>query len=246
MAEPGGSLLCTRHVTVRFAGLCALDDVGLELGHGEILGLIGPNGAGKTTLLNVLSGFQRPTAGEVELDGRRITRWDPPRRARAGISRTFQDVRLFSEMTVRENCELAVVGCGGTWASARARASEALGWLELEHSAGVLTRDLPYGLQRRVGMARAVCARPRVLLLDEPAAGLNDDESAVMAQTVRQVHEQLDCGVVVIEHDVRVILGLCHRVHVLDHGVTLRVGSPEEIRTDPEVVSAYLGAEATA
>src|SRR3954452_21797759 len=102
------SLLCTSHVTVRFAGLCALDDVELELGHGETLGLIGPNGAGKTTLLNVLSGFQHPTAGEVELDGRRITDWDPPRRARAGISRTFQDVRLFPDMTTRENCEAAV------------------------------------------------------------------------------------------------------------------------------------------
>ena len=237
-------LLCTSHVTVRFAGLCALDDVGLELDHGEILGLIGPNGAGKTTLLNVLSGFQRPTTGEVELDGRRITGWDPPRRARAGISRTFQDVRLFPQMTVRENCEAAVVSCGGTWAAARARASEALDWLDLDESADVLARDLPYGVQRRLGMARALCARPRVLLLDEPAAGLNDDESVAMAQTVRQIHEELGCGIVVIEHDVRMILSLCDRVHVLDHGVTLRVGSPDEIRTDPEVVSAYLGAEA--
>jgi branched-chain amino acid transport system ATP-binding protein len=241
-----GSLLCTSHVTVRFAGLCALDDVGLELEHGEILGLIGPNGAGKTTLLNVLSGFQRPSTGEVEFDGRRITGWDPPRRARAGISRTFQDVRLFPHMTVLENCEVAVVGCGERWATARARAREALDWLDLDQSADVLARDLPYGVQRRVGLARALCARPRVLLLDEPAAGLNEDESAVMAQTVRRIHEELGCGVVVIEHDVRVILDLCHRVHVLDHGVTLRVGSPDEIRTDPEVVRAYLGAEATA
>ncbi|WCB91503.1 sn-glycerol-3-phosphate import ATP-binding protein UgpC [Baekduia alba] len=239
-------LLCTSHVTVRFAGLCALDDVGLELGHGEILGLIGPNGAGKTTLLNVLSGFQRPTAGEVELDGRRITRWDPPRRARAGISRTFQDVRLFPDMTTRENCEVALVACGGSRAGARARAREALDQLELEDAADVPARDLPYGLQRRAGLARALCARPRVLLLDEPAAGLNDDESAAMGQTVRQIHAELDCGVVVIEHDVRMILDLCHRVHVLDHGVTLRVGTPDEIRTDPAVVSAYLGAEAIA
>jgi len=237
-------LLCTSHVTVRFAGLCALEDVGLELNHGEILGLIGPNGAGKTTLLNVLSGFQRPTTGEVELDGRRITGWDPSRRARAGISRTFQDVRLFPHMTVRENCEAAVVSCGGKWATARARAAQALDWLDLDQSADVLARDLPYGVQRRLGMARAICARPRVLLLDEPAAGLNDDESAAMAQTVRQIHGEIGCGIIVIEHDVRMILSLCDRVHVLDHGVTLRVGSPDEIRTDPEVVSAYLGAEA--
>ncbi|MEV8637144.1 ABC transporter ATP-binding protein [Streptosporangium sp. NPDC051023] len=237
-------LLRTNHVTVRFAGLCALDDVGLELDHGEILGLIGPNGAGKTTLLNVLSGFQRPTTGEVELDGRQITGWDPPRRARAGISRTFQDVRLFPNMTVLENCEAAVVACGGTWATARDRASQALDWFDLNQSADVLARDLPYGVERRVGMARALCARPRVLLLDEPAAGLNDEESAAMGRTVRQIHEEIDCGIIVIEHDVRMILSLCDRVHVLDHGVTLRVGSPEEIRTDPEVVSAYLGAEA--
>jgi branched-chain amino acid transport system ATP-binding protein len=239
------SLLRTRQVSVRFAGLCALDDVALELGHGEILGLIGPNGAGKTTLLNVLSGFQRPTTGEVELDGRRITDWDPPRRARAGISRTFQDVRLFPDMTVLENCEVAVVGCGGRRATARVRASSALDQLDLGGSADVLARELPYGAQRRVGLARALCARPRVLLLDEPAAGLNDDESATMAETVRQIHAELGCGVVVIEHDVRMILGLSHRVHVLDHGVTLRVGTPEQIRTDPEVVSAYLGEEAT-
>ncbi|MFC4054981.1 ABC transporter ATP-binding protein [Actinomadura syzygii] len=237
-------LLRTSHVTVRFAGLCALDDVDLELGDGEILGLIGPNGAGKTTLLNVLSGFQRPTAGEVELDGRRITGWDAPRRARAGISRTFQDVRLFPDMTVRENCEAAVIGSGRTRSAARARAGQALGWFDLDESADVLARDLPYGVERRVGMARALCARPRVLLLDEPAAGLNDDESAAMARTVRRIHEEIGCGIVVIEHDVRVILSLCDRVHVLDHGVTLRVGSPDEIRTDPEVVSAYLGAEA--
>lgn len=237
-------LLRTRRVTVRFAGLCALDDVGLELGHGEILGLIGPNGAGKTTLLNVLSGFQRPTAGDVELDGRRITGWDPARRASAGISRTFQDVRLFPRMTVRENCEAAVVACGATWATAHARASQALDWFELEESADVLAGDLPYGVERRVGMARALCARPRVLLLDEPAAGLNDDESAAMAQTVRRIHQEIDCGIIVIEHDLAVILSLCDRVHVLDHGVTLRVGRPDEIRADPEVVSAYLGAEA--
>ncbi|WP_242891000.1 ABC transporter ATP-binding protein [Actinomadura litoris] len=239
-----GRLLRTRHVAVRFAGLCALDDVGLELDPGEILGLIGPNGAGKTTLLNVLSGFQRPTTGEVELDGRRITGWDPPRRARAGISRTFQDVRLFPHMTVLENCEAAVVGFGGKWATARARARQALDWFDLAQSADVLARELPYGVERRVGMARALCARPRVLLLDEPAAGLNDGESAAMARTVRRVHEEIGCGIIVIEHDVRMILNLCDRVHVLDHGVTLRVGTPDEIRTDPAVVSAYLGAEA--
>jgi branched-chain amino acid transport system ATP-binding protein len=241
-----GSLLRTSHLTVRFAGLCALDDVELELNHGEILGLIGPNGAGKTTLLNVLSGFQLPTAGDVELEGRRITNWGPSRRAKAGIGRTFQDVRLFPYMTVRENCDVAVVGCGEKWTTARLRTSQALDWLDLGRSADVLARDLPYGLERRVGLARALCARPRVLLLDEPAAGLNDDESAEMAQTVRRIHAEFGCGIVVIEHDVRVILDLCHRVHVLDHGVTLRVGSPDEIRTDPAVVSAYLGTEATA
>ncbi|RNL62606.1 ABC transporter ATP-binding protein [Nocardioides marmoriginsengisoli] len=236
-------LLRTRQLSVRFGGLCALDGVELELGAGEILGLIGPNGAGKTTLLNVLSGFQRPTVGEVELDGRTITRWDAPRRARAGISRTFQDVRLFEEMSVQENCEVAVVGCGGRRSTARTQATQALELLDLQGSAHVLARDLPYGLQRRVGLARALCARPRVLLLDEPAAGLNDDESAAMAETVRAIHAELGCGVVVIEHDVRMILGLSHRVHVLDHGVTLRVGSPDEIRTDPDVVTAYLGEE---
>jgi branched-chain amino acid transport system ATP-binding protein len=238
------SMLSASDVSVQFAGVRALDGVDLALSEGEILGLIGPNGAGKTTLLNVLSGFQRPSRGRLGFAGRSITGWDPPRRARAGLGRTFQDVRLFAGMTVLENCELAVVGCGGRRATARARAAHALEWLGLSHVTDTPAGQLPYGLQRSVGIARALCLRPSVLLLDEPVAGLNDDESAATAQTIREVRAEFGCGLIVIEHDMRVILGVCDRVHVLDHGVTLRIGSPDEIRSDPQVIRAYLGSEA--
>jgi branched-chain amino acid transport system ATP-binding protein len=240
------SLLTASGLSVRFGGVRALDGVDLGLDHREILGLIGPNGAGKTTLLNVLSGFQRADRGRVAFADRTITDWDPPRRARAGLGRTFQDVRLFPTMTVLENCELAVVGCGGSRTTARTRVGHALERLALSHIADTPARQLPYGLQRRVGMARALCLRPSVLLLDEPVAGLNDDESAAIAQTMRQIRAEFGCALIVIEHDMRVILSVCDRVHVLDHGVTLRVGSPDEIRSDPEVVRAYLGSEANA
>lgn len=239
-----GSVLSASGVSVQFAGVHALDGVDLAVDEGEILGLIGPNGAGKTTMLNVLSGFQRPSRGRLGFAGRSITGWDPPRRARAGLSRTFQDVRLFAGMTVAENCEMAVVGCGGRRTTARARTAHALEWLGLSRFADRPAGGLPYGLQRSVGIARALCVRPSVLLLDEPVAGLNDDESAATARTIRQIREQFGCGVIVIEHDMRVILGVCDRVHVLDHGVTLTVGSPDEIRRDPQVVRAYLGSEA--
>jgi branched-chain amino acid transport system ATP-binding protein len=237
-------MLSASDVAVQFAGVRALDGVDLALDEGEILGLIGPNGAGKTTLLNVLSGFQRPSRGRLGFAGRSITGWDPPRRARAGLGRTFQDVRLFAGMTVLENCELAVVGCGGRRATARARAADALEWLGLARLVDTPAGRLPYGLQRSVGIARALCLRPSVLLLDEPVAGLNDDESAATAQTIRQIRADFRCAVLVIEHDMRVILSVCDRVHVLDHGVTLSIGSPDEIRSDPQVVRAYLGSEA--
>jgi branched-chain amino acid transport system ATP-binding protein len=240
------ALLGATDVSVHFAGVRALDGVDLTLEKGEILGLIGPNGAGKTTMLNVLSGFQRPTRGRLDFAGRGVTGWGPTRRARAGLGRTFQDVRLFEAMTVRENCEMAVVGCGGRRSVARERAAQAIEWLGLSEVAERGASQLPYGLQRSVGIARALCLRPSVLLLDEPVAGLNDDESAATAKIIRRIHDEFGCGVIVIEHDMRVILGVCDRVHVLDHGVTLSTGTPEEIRTDPEVVRAYLGSEAAA
>jgi branched-chain amino acid transport system ATP-binding protein len=238
------SVLTASGLSVHFAGVRALDGVDLGLNEGEILGLIGPNGAGKTTLLNVLSGFQRPNRGRLAFAGRTITGWDPPRRARAGLGRSFQDVRLFAGMTVLENCELAVVGCGGRRSTARIRAAQALEWLGLSRMADTPATQLPYGVQRRVGIARALCLGPSVLLLDEPVAGLNDDESAATAQTIRRIRADFECALIVIEHDMHVILSVCDRVHVLDHGVTLSIGSPEEVRNDPQVVSAYLGSEA--
>jgi branched-chain amino acid transport system ATP-binding protein len=235
------AVLEARDVCVSFGGLRALDGVDMSLAEGEILGLIGPNGAGKTTLLNVLSGLQRASRGSLQLAGRDMTRWDAARRARAGLGRTFQDVRLFSGMSVLENCEAAGVGCGRRRASARSEALQALQWLGLEAEAGTGAARLPYGLQRKAGIARALCARPTVLLLDEPAAGLNDGERAELGETILNIRRSYGCALVVIEHDMRTIFGVCDRVHVLDHGVTLTIGTPQEVREDAEVVRAYLG-----
>ena len=233
--------LSSRAVSVRFEGLVALDGVDLELRSGEVLGLIGPNGAGKTTLVNVFTGFQAPSGGGVFFDGAEVTGWPPHRLARAGLARTFQGARLFGDMTVLENVELGAVGCGVERRRARARAREVLDWLELSERASTPAGTLPFGEERWVGLARALAGGPRFLLLDEPAAGLNDAESKRLMHVVSQIRDQTGCGVLIIEHDVQLVLSLCDRIHVLDHGRTIGLGTPEEVQGNPEVRRAYLG-----
>jgi branched-chain amino acid transport system ATP-binding protein len=237
----GATLLDAHDASVHFQGLRALDGVNLSVDELEVLGLIGPNGAGKTTLLNVLCGFQRMTRGTIAFDSRPIARLPPYRISRLGVSRTFQDGRLFRGLTVLENVELGQVGQGAGRRASLARASEVIGWLGLEERMHELAGDQPFGIQRRVGIARALAMRPRLLLLDEPAAGLNEAESAELTGLIRRIRDDFGCAVLVIEHDMHVILNACERVHVLDHGQTLSVGTPDEIRRDPEVVRAYLG-----
>jgi branched-chain amino acid transport system ATP-binding protein len=230
-----------RDIRVHIRGVKAVDGVDLTLHRGEILGLIGPNGAGKTTLLNVLAGFQRPTTGVVELDGEDITTWAPAEIARAGLVRTFQDVRLFPRLTIFENVEAAAVSTGASRRQARASTWELLAHLGLEPRAGLAAGGLPHGEERRLAIARSLALRPSFLLLDEPAAGLNESESDELVDALAAIKDAFTLGLLVIEHDVRLIMQLSERIQVLDHGKTIAIGTPAEVRRDPAVLTAYLG-----
>ena len=238
-----GNALAARQVNVRFEGLLALDQVSLTLQPTQILGLIGPNGAGKTTLVNVMTGFQAPNEGRVALNGQEINGWPAFRIGRRGLARTFQGVRLFRDLTVLENAELAAVGMGLSRAAARERAWETLDLLGLTGKALQRAADLPYGDERRVGIARALAARPKYLLLDEPAAGMSEEEAAQLAATVTEIRRKFGCGILVIEHNMALIMELCDRIQVLEQGRSIAVGTPAEIARDPDVRRAYLGAD---
>jgi branched-chain amino acid transport system ATP-binding protein len=238
-----GGQLDARGVSVRFEGILALDNVDLTLRPGQILGLIGPNGAGKTTLINVITGFQAPEDGRISLDGEDITGWSPFLIGRRRLARTFQAVRLFRDLTVLENAELAAVGMGLNRASARERAWETLDLLGIADMAEQRSSDLPYGDERRVGIARALATRPKYLLLDEPAAGMNEKEAAQLSNIVRIILQRYSCGILVIEHNMTLIMELCDRIQVLEHGRAIALGTPAEIARDRAVRRAYLGAE---
>ena len=229
-----------------FAGVDALRDVTLELRRGEILGLIGPNGAGKSTLVNVLSGFDRPSAGSVELEGRDITRWKPSRRGRAGLVRTFQHSHAFRALSVRENVEVAALGAGARRREAQARTAELLRLLRLDGNANAPAAALAQGDERRLGVARALATDPRFVLLDEPAAGLPEAELEAFSEAVRTVRDDREAGVLLIEHNMALIMDICDRIHVLDQGRTLAEGTPADIRANLDVAAAYLGESAVA
>jgi branched-chain amino acid transport system ATP-binding protein len=229
------------HVTVDFQGLRAVDAVSLTLARQEILGLIGPNGAGKTTLVNVLSGFQRPSAGQVQLAGRELTRLPPWRCARQGLARTFQSVLLFPQLSVAENVESGALAAGCDRRSARARALEVLDWLGLSALAERPADTLSFGAERRIGIGRAIATRPQFLLMDEPAAGLNDAECEELAALIRRIRAEIGCGILLIEHRMSLVFGVCDRIQVLDQGRSIGAGSPDAILKDPAVRRAYLG-----
>jgi branched-chain amino acid transport system ATP-binding protein len=238
----GGAGLAGKSVSVHIGGVQALEEVDVELDGGELLGLIGPNGAGKTTLVNVLSGFQRPTTGRVLLDGTDITDAAAHLRARFGVMRTFQQARLFPALTVLENVELGALGCGSRRRAAADRGRDLIEWARLTGLGSRRAGDLPHGVAMRVGILRALAAEPSYLLLDEPAAGLNEAETDELAELLCEIPRRRGCGVLLIEHDTRLVLSVSDRVHVLDHGRTLAVGSPAAIRSDERVIEAYLGA----
>jgi branched-chain amino acid transport system ATP-binding protein len=232
-----------RDAAVQFEGLAAIDGVSFVLHREDIFGLIGPNGAGKTTLVNVVSGFQTPTRGQVLLDGRDVTQWSPQRRGTHGLVRTFQAVRLFRDMTVLENLEVAAVGGGLGRRAAERRAHEILDWMGFAQRAADRADALPYGDERRVGIGRALAMAPRYVLLDEPAAGLGDTECDELMKLIALIPQDFRCGVLLIEHNMRLIMGVCHRIHVIDSGKTIAEGSPLQIRNDPAVIRAYLGSK---
>jgi branched-chain amino acid transport system ATP-binding protein len=231
-------------VSRSFEAVTALRDVTLELHRSEVVGLIGPNGAGKSTLVNVLTGFDRPTSGRIELEGRDVTRWSPSRRGREGLTRTFQHSHAFRALSVRENVEVAALGSGASPREARKRTNELLERLGLVESADTQADSLPQGDERRLGVARALATNPRFVLLDEPAAGLPEAEIAELADAVSSVRDHLDAGVLLIDHNMALIMAICDRIHVLDQGRTLAEGTPAEIRDNLDVAAAYLGESA--
>jgi branched-chain amino acid transport system ATP-binding protein len=231
-------------VSVDFAGLKALDSVSLALNAGEIVGLIGPNGSGKTTLINAITSQVPLAGGRVTLDGETISGLAPRQIALKGISRSFQIVRLFNNMTVVENIEAAALAQGDSLRTARGKAEVLLAEFGLTGKADELGAALSYGDKRRVEIARALAADPSFLLLDEPAAGMNEAETDTLLHTLTALPQERGLGLLIIDHDMGLIMRLCHRLHVLASGRTIAAGTADHIRRDPAVIEAYLGSEA--
>ena len=243
IAQPQVAELAARNIVVQFQGLTAISDVSLTVARHEVFGLIGPNGAGKTTLVNCLTGFQRPSAGRVLLGGEDTLGWTPARLRKRGVARTFQAGRLFRGMTVAENVEVTALGLGMPRRAAHQYAMAMLAWVGLADRADVVAGALPYTDERRVGIARAMVLSPAFVLLDEPAAGMSDAECDDLMRLIAAIPRSFTCGVLLIEHNMSVIMGVCDRIHVLDGGRTIAEGLPAAIQCDDAVISAYLGME---
>lgn len=252
------ALLDVKNLTKNFGGLTAVGDVTMHLDKGELVGLIGPNGAGKTTLFNLLTGVYEPSEGSVSLDGTLLNGKKPYKIASLGLSRTFQNIRLFKDMTVLENVLVGMANQNKLYllasflrlpkfyhseAKLRQKAMELLAIFDLDGDAETLAKNLPYGQQRRLEIVRALATEPKILFLDEPAAGMNPQETAELTQLIRRIKEEFDITIMLIEHDMSLVMEVTERIYVLEYGRLIAHGIPDEIKTNQRVIEAYLGGE---
>lgn len=250
------TVLKTKNITIEFGGLRAVENFSIEIKEGELVGLIGPNGAGKTTVFNMLTGVYLPTCGTIELNGIDVTKMNPHNRVKNGISRTFQNIRLFKRMSVLENVKVSsnihmnyglFAGIFKTkkyYAQEDLATKEALEILEvlgLSEYADEEAQNLPYGKQRKLEIARALASHPKLLCLDEPAAGMNPIETEELMETIKIVREKFNCAILLIEHDMKLVMGICEWIKVISFGKEIATGTPDEIKTNKEVITAYLG-----
>lgn len=250
------AILEVKNLSIQFGGLRAVDNFNMTIEKGQLYGLIGPNGAGKTTVFNMLTGVYKPTEGEIYLDGENITGKTPIQINQKGIARTFQNIRLFSKMSVLDNVKVGLhnqIKCS-FWdnifrfpgdfrceKSMNEKAMELLGVFGLEGEAKVMASNLPYGKQRKLEIARALATNPKLLLLDEPAAGMNPNETAELMETIRFVRKEFGMTILLIEHDMNLVSGICEELSVLNFGTELCQGKTDEVLNNPEVITAYLG-----